>query len=736
MVGAGGDLPDLLFSRHAAHDGEHLAGQHHPHSFGEDAFHRPAMVVVVAVVPALRCSGVDPLVFLEPAGEPVCLLFQAVGQLCQRYLHLVAADLVGAAGGVPGQNVLLCPGVVKGFGLVAAQNQQLFQDPGGMYPGGALQQPDHPGQFPQVAGVGAGEGHAFAPLGGHVQRVIPVCAPEAADVVLAHLIERGQLLDQQMLQDGAGVDFPLACTLPAALLRLVCGIDLGAAHGLGILEIRSLAVEDFHIAGLVDVELGGHLGPEGVVHPDTGDAVAVGDEIAVAGPDDGGVGAVDPDTAEILLNHPAHVAGVHQQQGQAVLPEIPPAPAAPAVIMVGEEGAAEEPPQERLEADPFHQVVKVRVPGAERDVDFFFPVAAGAVQCGLYLVPAVVLAPNGSNGFLAVLHPQQQDIMGFLAGGQGDGREPEGPHGLPAFCGAAGLDPGILLIDGAGVKIGPALAQEGLHSGVEGFRFLALGPKAAYIIYFVVGPVAPLVKGHGGPDHHPVFGGPDPVEHRGHIPVVPDVVGAAAIQGDGCDGGQPAGLILLVAHRDAEDLHIVLPGAEGCHPGVKAQVFGGALHRLPHQAGGEPAVVLGRGKAVGFLSGRGARHRECLPILVHQPEVPHTAVAVEIFGADRFQQKGLLVDFGVPSQIGGESAFQPCLGGQGKVQITDIFRLVHGEAAVLIHELQVVHDVSPFYGKMSILLYRKGSAAKIKTMNQSVRIMTLFIYRHKTLSRI
>lgn len=92
--------------------------------------------------------------------------------------------------------------------------------------------------------------------------------------------------------------------------------------------------------------------------------VAVGDEIAVAGPNDGGVGAVNPDAAEILLDHPAHVPGFHQQQGQAVLPQIPPAPAAPAVVMVGEEGAAEEPPQEGLETNPFHQVVKVRVSGA------------------------------------------------------------------------------------------------------------------------------------------------------------------------------------------------------------------------------------------------------------------------------------------------------------------------------------------------------------------------------------
>ena len=254
------------------------------------------------------------------------------------------------------------------------------------------------------------------------------------------------------------------------------------------------------------------------------------------------------------------------------------------------------------------------------------------------------------------------------------------------------------------MEISPALAQEGLHGGVESLRLLALRPKAFYIIYLVVGPVAPLVKGHGGPDHDAVFGGPDPVEHRSHIPVVPDVVCAAAVEGNGCDGGEPAGLFLLVAHRDAEDFHIVLPGTKGGHFGIEAQVLGGALHRLPHQAGGEPAVILGRGEAVGLLPGRSAGHRKSLPVLIHQPEVPHTAVAVEVFGADRFQQKGLLVNFGVPSQIGGEGAFQPCLGGQRKVQITDIFRLVHGEAAVLVHEMQMVHDTSPFYGRMSVFI--------------------------------
>ena len=254
------------------------------------------------------------------------------------------------------------------------------------------------------------------------------------------------------------------------------------------------------------------------------------------------------------------------------------------------------------------------------------------------------------------------------------------------------------------MEISPALAQERLHGGVESLRLLALRPKALYIIYFVVGPVAPLIKGHGGPDHDPVFGGPDPVEHRGHIPVIPNVVGAAAIQGNGCDGGQPAGLILLVAHRDAEDFRIVLPGAEGGDFGAEAQAIGGALHRLPHQACGEPAVVLGRGEAVGLLPGRSARHRESLSVFIHQPEVPHTAVIVKVFSTDRLQQKGLLIDFGVPSQIGGKGTFQPCLGGQRKVQITDIFGLVHGEAAVLVHKMQVVHNTSPFYGRMLVLI--------------------------------
>ena len=151
------------------------------------------------------------------------------------------------------------------------------------------------------------------------------------------------------------------------------------------------------------------------------------------------------------------------------------------------------------------------------------------------------------------------------------------------------------------MQVGPAFPQKVLHGGVKALRLLPVGAASPHIIDLVVGPVPALIKGHGGPHHHAVVPGPDAVQHRGDVAVVPDVVRAAAIEGDGRGGGHPAGLVRPVVHTDQHDLHTVPPGAEGGDCCVQPHVLPVPLLGVPHQAGGHRAVVLGGREAGGLL---------------------------------------------------------------------------------------------------------------------------------------
>ena len=216
------------------------------------------------------------------------------------------------------------------------------------------------------------------------------------------------MLDQQVLQDAAQIDLTRIGFLlfPAAPV----GIGICPAHCLGVLEVGDPDVQNLHVSGLVNVQLQRHQRPEGVVHPDPGDAVAVRDKIPQPVADDGGIGTVNTHSAEIRLEHLLYAGGVHQQQGQAVLPQVPPAPAAPAIVVVGQEGAAVDPPQEGLEADPPHEAVKIRIPGVIADVHFLLPVGFHSVQRLLYLLRRAIGIQNSVKLFLVLRHAQEDDV--------------------------------------------------------------------------------------------------------------------------------------------------------------------------------------------------------------------------------------------------------------------------------------------------------------------------------------
>ena len=394
------------------------------------------------------------------------------------------------------------------------------------------------------------------------------------------------------------------------------------------------------------------------------------------------------------LDHPAHLTGFHEQQGKAVLPQVPPAPAAPTVVVVGQEGAAEEPPQVGLEADPLHQPVPVGVAGGKGHVDLLLPVAAGLGQGGVHLGGGVIPDKEPVDGLVALLHPQQQDVPGRGTWGQGQGSKAEGAHGLPSGAAGARRNAGTVFQHRPGMGEAAALPDELLHRGVEGCRGLAVGAVAQQIVDFLVGPVAPLVKGHGGADPHPVGGGADAVEHGSHVAVIPQVVGAATVEGYRPVGGEGEGAVGDVFHRDAEHFHIVPHRHKAGQGGADPRRFQGAFQSVPHKARRQAAVVLGGGELHRLLGGRGAGQRKGGAVRPHQPEIPGGAVVVQVFHAHRFQQKGLLVQLGVAAQVRRNAALQPGFGSQREIQLADLFGAVQCETAVRIDKMRMLQGES------------------------------------------
>ena len=77
-----------------------------------------------------------------------------------------------------------------------------------------------------------------------------------------------------------------------------------------------------------------------MVHPHPGDVVPVGLELAGPVADDGGVGAVGPDAAEVAQQILPDRRRVAEQQSQTCpATGSPPAPAAPAVVVVVGQGS-------------------------------------------------------------------------------------------------------------------------------------------------------------------------------------------------------------------------------------------------------------------------------------------------------------------------------------------------------------------------------------------------------------
>ena len=497
------------------------------------------------------------------------------------------------------------------------------------------QRPDRLGQIPETAAVGRRKGHALALLHGHIQAVVPVGAPEPDDAVVAHVEEGRDLLDQQVLQDRAGASE--AGLGPLAL----------APVGEAVVKIGPLLQQEGHIPGLLQVELGGHKGPEAVVHPHPGDVVPVGLELAGPVADDGGVGAVGPDAAEVAQQILPDLRRVAEQQSQTVLPQVPPAPAAPAVVVVGQEAAAADPPQHRLDADPAE-------PGGEIAVTGIHPAGGLTAPIGLGPGQRVPHAPGREIGAGIGIHGQHQLELGGLAGLQNAGRKVEGRGQLAAHGGIALLAAQMLRrrLDHA---VGPQGAAPALE--VPGHRHQiprrhALPVRAPDPVDHPAGQMAPLVKGQRGLHVQTVGGHVAPVEQAGHMAVIPQMLRGPAVDRDGGDAFQLQGHLGRVGQRHLHHLGLdIVGGDKAQHRGPESGFHPAALGLLPQQAAGERAgLLLGRVEPC-QLPGRTAHSRPGAAARRPDPEVPARGPLHQSPLRGGSQQEGVLIHLGIAGQI-------------------------------------------------------------------------------------
>jgi hypothetical protein len=93
----------------------------------------------------------------------------------------------------------------------------------------------------QVARIKRAKGHALAAVVGHVQAVVPVCAFQQNRIVLADVVKRRQVLNQQMLQHASRDTATRPRAQHRPLLRRPVRVGLFTAMAQVVFEIALLA---------------------------------------------------------------------------------------------------------------------------------------------------------------------------------------------------------------------------------------------------------------------------------------------------------------------------------------------------------------------------------------------------------------------------------------------------------------------------------------------------------------
>ena len=166
--------------------------------------------------------------------------------------------------------------------------------------------------------------------------------------------------------------------------------------------------------------------------------------------------------------------------------------------------------------------------------------------------------------------------------------------------------------------------------------------------------------------------------------MVPEVGGAAAVDGDGPVDRQIPAVSPPVFNRHQENFHIPVFGDEGGNRRGQIERPGGPLQGVAHKARCYLAVVLGRGEFDQLLLRRHSGDRPD-PGAVHlAPDISGGPAGVQILYAHRLQEEGLLVQLGVAAQIGRKGAFESRLAGQREIEAAHILGSAQSKGPVFV----------------------------------------------------
>ena len=235
------------------------------------------------------------------------------------------------------------------------------------------------------------------------------------------------------------------------------------------------------------------------------------------------------------------------------------------------------------------------------------------------------------------------------------GREPQGGGHFIALAPLPGAQPGAVVDE----RLRPVPADRAhviLHRAQAADGAFAVFVQPADGIRVFARLVPALVEGHGGPERHAAVRHGQPVQQAGDVPVVADVVGAAAVQREGRRRDEGQGRRAFVRHGDAQQLGLLaFGGDERQDIGANAQAGVLPPRFIPQQS-----AARGTGFFIiitfCLLGGADARGAPQFAVRQPQPEIAPRAALVQRFDARRRQKEAVLPGLAVARPAGRDAA--------------------------------------------------------------------------------